>query len=505
MREFLNQLRRRKVFTVAVAYVVTAWLLLQVAATLFPIFEAPDWVLKVFTVALFLGFPASLVLAWAYDLTPGGIVRADDLDQGAAEASARSAEPATGSITLPSGPSIAVLPFRNLSGDPSQDLFAEALTGDIATGLTRSSHLFILSPGAAAGLDRAEQDLAGTGRSLGVNYLLSGTVQKAGGTLRVSGQLTDVANAVRIWSQKYDRELNAENLFAVQDDIREQIVATLSDLHGVIYSEQLKRNVHRPTDSLNAYECLSVALAYDKYLTPQHHLLARESLERAIELDPSFDEAWSHLSWVYTDEEVFGFNPQPNAMERALRAARKAVELAPDNYHNHWLLSRVHYFMGQRELFLAESRRALDLNSSDGTTLGLIGLYTAWAGEWERGMDMVDKARLLNPNHPDYYHSAYGVAAYARGEFAEALEALHRASLPEWLPHQAFLVASYVKLGRMAEAERTLAAFLQHQPDFGADAARAVLEKTLPFQRSLVRGVLEDLERAGLPTSSQAG
>jgi len=504
MPKFIRELRQRKVFTVAAAYVVVAWLLLQVAATVFPIFDAPAWVLKVVTVLLALGLPLAVLLAWVYEITPQGIVKTATQDENpertvttGTDMPLRQNDPGR-AVELPSGPSIAVIPFRNLSGDSAQDLFADALSSDIITGLTRSSHLFVLAAGATAGVGEGNQDPVSAGRSLGVSYLLSGTVRKAGGMLRVSAELSDVANSVRIWSQKYDRELSAENLFSVQDDIREQIVATLSDLHGVIYSEQSKRNVHRPTASLNAYECLSVALAYDKYLNPEYHLRARESLERAIELDPNFDEAWSHLSWIYTDEYVFGFNPQPGPMERALAAARRAVELDPDNYHSRWLLSRVHYFMGSRELFLAEARRALDLNSSDGTTLGLIGVYIALSGEWDRGIDMVGKARLLNPNHPDYYHTAFGMAEFVRKNYAGALEYLHRANLPEWLPHQAFLIACYALLGRDSDARRQAGQLLSLKPGLTIHAAAEELNRMLPFQPELVREVVETFENPKL-------
>ena len=325
MREFLRELKRRKVYTVLVAYVVVAWILLQVAATVLPIYDTPGWVLKAFTTLLFLGFPLALILAWAYDLTSKGVIRTEPADIHEGEQSASVPGASTGpnetvdnSISLPSGPSIALLPFQNLSGDSDQDLFAQALGGDIITGLTQSSHLFVLSAGATAGLDEAGHDIVETGKKLGVSFLLQGSVRKAGETLRVAAQLLDASNGVQLWSQNYDRQLSAESLFAVQDDIREQIVATLSDLHGVIYSAQSEKNIHRPTSNLNAYECLSVALAYDKYLSEENHLRARESLERAIEIDPNFDEAWAHLSWIYSDEWVWEFNPLPDSMTRAL-------------------------------------------------------------------------------------------------------------------------------------------------------------------------------------------
>ena len=492
MKGFFKELQRRKVYTVGVAYVVVAWVLLQVAATILPIYDVPAWTLKAFTSLLFIGFPVAVVLAWVYELTPAGIRRSRvaEHEQLALE------ESAGGEILLPSGPSIAVLPFRNLNSDLEQDLFAEALTGDIATGLTRSSHLFVKS--ARVSGSAAAQSAAETGRQLAVRYVLEGSVRKAGDTLRISAQLLDVANGEQIWSQVYDRQSSAENLFAVQDDIREQIVATLSDFHGVIYSVQAEKNVHRPTSSLDAYECMAVALAYDKYISEEYHLRARESLERAVKLDPEYDDAWAHLSWIYTDERVWGFNPKPDSMQRALDAALHAIKLAPKNYHNHWLLSRVHYFMGNLEQFQAEASRALELNSSEGTTLGLIGLYTAWSGDWDRGMEMMSKAKLLNPNFPDYYHLAFGTAAYARGDYPSALKEMLKAQIPEWWLLQLFLAATYANLGRAEEAGRHLELLLKLLP--GADRNRILdsMHRAFPFLPDLVEEVTASLVRTGL-------
>ena len=490
MKDFFKELQRRRVYTVGVAYVVVAWLLLQVADTVLPIYDTPDWVLKAFTTLLFLGFPLALILSWAFDITPQGISRTPPEPE--------EQEAGQTNIELPSGPSIAVLPFRNLSGEADQDLFAAALTSDITTGLTRSSHLFVLAPGATLGMENAEQNPTTAGQKLGVSYLLGGTVQKSSNTLRVTAQLSEVASGVQLWSHNYDKELSAENLFAVQDDIREQIVATLSDLHGVIYSTQSQKNVHRPTSNLNAYECLSVALAYDKYLSEEYHLKGRESLERAVEIDPKFDEAWAHLSWIYTDEYVFGFNPLENPMERALEAAQKGVHLAPLNYHNHWLLSRVHYFMGQREQFLAATGKALELNASDGTTLGLIGIYTAWSGDWDRGLEMVRKAMKLNPNYPDYYHLAFAFSYFDKGDFAQAVEELRKGPLEQFPPYQVCLTAALSRLGRDEEAGRQVAELKALWGGLTREEGRASVNRLFPFQPGLVNSLFEGLQKAGL-------
>jgi len=498
-------LKRRKVYTIAVAYVVVTWILLQAAATVLPIYDTPGWVLKAFTTLLFLGFPLAVILAWIYDITSKGVVRTEPAEDHADDELRSESDTLTGpkestndAIALPSGPSIAVLPFQNLSGDPEQDFFAQALSGDIINGLTQSSHLFVLAAGATAGMEEPGQDIIESGKKLGVSFLLQGSVRKAGETLRISAQLLDAANGVQLWSQNYDRQLSAESLFAVQDDIREQIVATLSDLHGVIYSAQSEKNVHRPTSSLNAYECLSVALAYDKYLSEENHLRARESLERAIEIDPEFDEAWSHLSWIYTDEWVWEFNPLPDSMTRALDAVRHAIQLAPKNYHSHWLLSRVYYFMQDRERFLASSKRALELNSSDGTTLGLIGMYTAFSGEWERGTEMINKAKLLNPNYPEYYHFALGSAEFAQADYSATLQELQKASIVDWHLLQIFLTATNAMLGREQEAAQHLEKCQHLLPGLTPDRAREFISKTFPFVPDYVETVVDGLKKAGL-------
>ncbi|MDH3942319.1 MAG: hypothetical protein OET46_15090, partial [Xanthomonadales bacterium] len=226
--------------------------------------------------------------------------------------------------------------------------------------------------------------------------------------------------------------------------------------------------------------------------------LSRESLERAVDIDPEFDEAWAHLSWIYTDEYVYGFNPLPDPMERALAAAQKGVRLAPGNYHNHWLLSRVHYFMGQRDLFLAEAQNALDLNASDGTTLGLIGMYMAFSGDWDRGLAMVEKAKLLNPNFPDYYHLDTGCGAFVKGNYQDALDQMLKANLVDFPLFQIILIATYARLNRSEDAYRQLEDLQRIQPGTTREIALQILQKMFPFQPEFVEDVMGGLAAAGL-------
>ena len=400
--------------------------------------------------------------------------------------------------SLSTSPSIAVLPFRNQSGDPEQEAFASGITEDIIGGLTQSSLLFVMASSATERYRDKTVDVREIGRELEARYVLQGTVRKAGDRLRVSAQLVDASSGIQVWSQKYDRNLSASDVFDVQDEIREQIVATISDVHGVIYSTGLEEARSRPTESLSTYECVYVALAYDKNLSPQNHLRARESLERAVKLDPQYALAWGYLSWIYTDEYVYGFNPLPDSMPRALEAARRAVDLAPQNHINRWLLSRVYFFRQEHSQFFAESEKSLGLNSSEGTTVGLIGVYTAFAGKWDRGLALMRKATLLNPHYPGYYHLAFGAAHLREGKHEEALLEYEKMALPGWFLAQIPLVAVNGLLHRERETQAAMAHLLELRPGYSLEQCAEDLRR-FGLPEDVVEPLLEGLKIARLP------
>ena len=322
-------------------------------------------------------------------------------------------------------------------------------------------------------------------------------MRKAGDRLRVSAQLVDASTGIQVWSEKYDRNLSAGDVFDVQDQIREQIVATISDVHGVIYSTGLEEARSRPTESLSAQECVYVALAYDKNLSPQNHLRARERLERAVELDPEYALAWGYLSWIYADEYIYRFNPLPDSMPRALQAARRAVDLAPKNHINRWLLSRVYFFRQEHGQFFAEAEKSLKLNSSEGTTVGLIGYYTALAGEWDRGLSLMRKAIALNPHYPGYYHLAFGAAHLREAKYEEALMEYEKMALPEWFLAQIPLVAVNGHLRREREAQTAMAHLLELRPGYDLKQCGEDLRR-FGFPEDVVEPLLEGLTMAGL-------
>ena len=186
-------------------------------------------------------------------------------------------------------------------------------------------------------------------------------------------------------------------------------------------------------------------------------------------------------------------------MDRALKAARRGVELAPSNYHNHWLLSRVHYFSGEKGLFFAEAEKSLNLNSNDGTTLGLIGAYTLLAGEWDRGVALVEKAKVLNPNHPDYYHWFLSAADIHNNNYTEALRKLQKMSFLEWPPALLFLISANALTDNMKEATRYHAALVDLLGDLTLEDARDFLIKMIPYAGDLVETVMAGLKMVMAP------
>ena len=402
------------------------------------------------------------------------------------------------SDTHSSRPVIAVLPFRSMVSDPEMEDFAASLGDDVIDGVSNTSQAVVL-PGSATERFRAEvADAREVGEGLGAGYLVQGVVRRSGDRLRVTAQLISVEAGTQIWSRRYDRDLAEEDILDAGDEIGTQIVSAVSDVHGVIFDFERQRLEGRPVSELDAWECIFVTLGYDKFLDEEHHQLARDALERAIELDPSFALALGYLSWVTTDEVVYGFNPRSNSMERAMVAARRAVEIEPSSHMLRWLLSRVFFFDGNIEGFLSEGLRALDLNSNDATVIGLVGVYTSLSGHWQGGEELMRRAMTLNPSYPSYYHGALGLDHFRQGRDEEALAEYRRLDFHGNALFDGLRVASLGHLERRAEAARALDELSKLVAEPARSAIRAM------YERWNVRGDLLDRLMAGLAKAGLA-
>jgi serine/threonine protein kinase len=397
-------------------------------------------------------------------------------------------------------PVIAVLPFRSAGGDAEINDFALNLGSDVVDGVTNTSQAQVLPGSTTARFRGPDIDARQVGHEVGAGYAVQGTVRRAGDRLRVTAQLVSVESGTQIWSRQYERDLGQVDLFDAGDEIGAQIVSAVSDVHGVVFEVERQRVEGRPVADLDPWECIFVTLGYDKFIDEEHHRIAGEALERAVELDPGFPLAWGYISWITTDEVVYGFNSRPESMQRAMTAARRAVELDPRSHMLRWLMARVHFFEGDIERFLSEGNRALELNSNDATVIGLIGLYSSFSGHWTRGEELMRRAMELNPTYPSYYHLALALDQFRQGHYEEALAEYRRLTFSN-----AFVLASLTAvlghLGRVEEAAAAVEELRSQMPDPTPQAIRAMYERW-NVRGELLESLMEGLAEAGLKGGS---
>ena len=243
----------------------------------------------------------------------------------------------------PSRPVIAVLPFTNMSGDPEQEYFADGITEDIITRLARFSDLAVIAQNSTFQYKGENVDIRAVAEDLGATHVVEGSVRKAGETVRVTVQVLSAADGTHLWVETYDRALTAANLFAVQDEITAQVAATIADEWGILAQADIEATRNKPPESLESYECVLMAAEYfGVEATAERHLVVRDCAERATRRDPSYAEGWRVLAQMYLSEHALRHNPLPGSLDRALSAAKRAVELDPRNERSQGALARVH-------------------------------------------------------------------------------------------------------------------------------------------------------------------
>jgi adenylate cyclase len=406
-------------------------------------------------------------------------------------------------LALPTGPVVAVLPFENLSRDPDQEYFSDGLTDDIITALSRFKDLFVIARNSTFRYKGQAVDVRQLKKELGARYVLEGSIQRAGDTLRVTAQLLDAKDGTHLWAETYDRELSAESIFAIQDEITEQVVATIAGAFGVISRARFAEAKETPTDKLDAYESvLQVATYYRANYVASEHARLRDTLERTLESDSGYADAWAWLCHMYLDEYRMNFNPRPDPLDRALEAARRAVALDPTSQLAHEALAQTHFHRHELDAFFAEVERALALNPNDAMILAALGRSLCNAGDG-RGITLVKKAIALDPFHPTWFHRPIAAYHFQRGEYEEALAATRKIDVPDNFWTQVYLAAIYAELGRQVEAQSALRELLRVYP--GVNCGILIEE----FRKANVSDArvcpwLEALRKAGLPEGAEA-
>lgn len=394
-------------------------------------------------------------------------------------------------------PSIAVLPFINLSGDPEQEYFSDGMTEDIITSFSRFRELSVIARSTSFQYKGQAVAVEKLGEELGVRYVLEGSIRKIAESIRVTTQLSDSRTGRPLWAETFDRKLSATNIFAVQDEITNEVVNTIGDTYGVLSRIRLDEARVNGTDSMEAYECVLRAHEYYRNsFTPKTHLTTRECLEHAVELDPNYADAWAWLAAMYRDEYSNRFNTQPDPIIRAIETAQHALTLDSMNQEAHIVLAHMLFFRGELEAFFVAAERAIAVNPNSFDLLSSMGLYIAFAGEYERGVELFRNASALNPHPPGWFYVPFFLDHFRKGEYEEALAEAQKIDMPGYFLSHVARGAAYGKLGREQEAESAAASLLELYPDFLVGARELIGRRVKSAE--LVEDLIDGLRKSGL-------
>jgi TolB-like protein/cytochrome c-type biogenesis protein CcmH/NrfG len=387
---------------------------------------------------------------------------------------------------------VAVLPFKYGGAEVSLTNLAEGLTEEIVTGLSRFSYLRVISRRSAA-------DAQSAGKELGARYVMEGSLRQAGSRLRIAVQLVDAVSGAHLWAENYERAFTPEAVFELQDDLVPRIVSTCADRFGVLarsISDAVRGGEPR---QLGPYEALMRGFGYHQRLTPVEHAEAREALERAVERAPSNADCWAMLSWIYSHEHAHGFNVRPGSLDRALAAARRAVDIAPSSQLAQQALAVVLFFRKETAGCLGAAERAIALNPLD-TSNEAIFLIT-FTGDWVRGCALIRRAMELNPHHPRWYGTVLGMNEYRLANYRAAVDEIVKANAPDVFWTSLLLAAAHGQLGELTAARDALRDLLGQKEDL-AQSASQLLGKW--FDPQMVELLMEGLRKAGLDAGAPA-
>lgn len=400
--------------------------------------------------------------------------------------------PRTAAASAPSleKPSIAVLPFANMSGDPEQEFFSDGITEDIITELSRFRSLFVIARNSTFALKGQPVDVREIGRKLGVRYVVEGSVRRAGNRLRVTAQLIEAASGNHLWAERYDRDL--ADVFEVQDEVTRQIVVNIAPR---LLSADQQSTQRRAPENMRAYEHYVRAKALVD--TPRDLAdleRARAHCDRAIAIDPDYARAHAYRAFTYTIGIPFAEPSDPTESWRmALDSAERAVALDDLDNVCHWALAEAAFWAGQPERARRHMRRAVALNPNDADVLAVAGYIEAALGDPDTALRNMAMARERNPTKPRWYHWVMGVTFASLGRYAEALAEYDQYDPPN-IDIMKLRVVSLVQLGRIKEARAQVQTMLALRPDL--TLAKVTFGDGVMPDAALR---IESLRRAGMP------
>lgn len=395
------------------------------------------------------------------------------------------------SAPAPVKPSIAILPFANMSGDLGQQYFCDGITEDILTELQRFRTLLVIARNSSFHYRDGASDVKAIGRALGARYLVEGSVRRSLDRVRITAQLIDTETAAHLWADRYDR--NITDLFAIQDEISRSIATTLWSAIDIAEEQRAKqKNVRQ----MQAYDYVLKARNVWFKWTQESNVEAGSLITKALELDSQYATAWAWLAWVHIEDwRRFRSSDLERIFALALDAARKAIALDPHDYFSHWPMGYLLVHSRKYDEGIAEYEKALALNSNDSRLLDEMSVALCLVGRPSDAIAQLKLAIQLDPLHPDWFFGTLGLAHYVNRQYDKAIAAMTNVVTATDGIYLDIQAAAYAQLGMQAEARMTLAEHLRLRPD-----RRARLEASYPFKNPAdFEHLLDGLRKAGLP------
>lgn len=407
-------------------------------------------------------------------------------------------EPATMTVSPSSEkPSIAVLPFDNLSGDPAQDYFADGMAEEITTALARCPSLLVIARNSSFTYKGKPIDVRQVGNELGVRYVLEGSVRRSGDRLRFNGQLIDATTGLHIWADRFDGDMS--DVFALHDRFTASVVATIEPR---LQLAEINRQARKPVENLNAYDLLLRGLQRQYEFTDESNNAALGYLKKALALDPSYAAAMALAAYCYTERRFVGWAKEiPAEQAEGLRLASRAVELARDDSDVLWMAAWTYWILAQDALRAREfATRSIELNANSGAALALAGWIEVTADNSEKAFELIGQAHRLNPRDPrDWFTlTAMAAACLAARRFEDAVIWARRSLVrnPRFSSTMRILSSSLATLGQREEAAELLQRVYEIEPNLTLGRLHS---RMMYMHPSVWETFSSGLRRAGMP------
>ena len=389
-------------------------------------------------------------------------------------------------------PSIAVLPFVNMSGDPEQEYFADGISEDIITGLSKLRWFFVIARNSSFAYKGKAADVKRAARELGVRYVLEGSVRKGGNRVRITAQLIDATTGNHVWADRYDGDL--ADIFALQDEITRKVVAAIEP--KLLEAESI-RSQHRSSDDLGAWDLVVQANSLFWRLTKTEGETAIAMLKRAVERYPDYAPAYSMLAFALLASRLFGWTTEPQ-LKPAAALATRAAQLDDSDPWAHLALGFVSHSMRQTDHAVGEYERAINLNPNFAAAHGYLGFTLSLAGRTDQAIMHLENAMRMSPHDPQnaIFNNGLAVAHYLAGRYVEAI-GFARKSVQQrdgMMSGHRIYVASLAQAGQIEEARRALERLKELQPDVSI----AWIEENVPYPPDNLPKFVEGMRKAGL-------